>query len=216
MSRSVISPRLAWFRIALSLLAMVALGGCVTAAQKRAQDLARTNIAGVDQMRTCTEAVYNAAPFEAARRHLPADYGQATLEQETDPGVAKDPEIAAVLLAQPQLQACRQAFLDKIGADMPSLIPTYAGLLALIDSSLYEVMQKKKSWGDHVRDVKLLLKKVDSELDGEIKKIADGLSQDPKAVQARKEAADKAMAFYTQTTKSLATMRRPIITRVSN
>jgi hypothetical protein len=215
-SRPVNFPRLAWFRIAVALLAIAALGGCVTAAQKRAQDIARTNIAGVDQMRTCTEAVYNSPAFDAARRRLPADYGQATLEQETDPGVAKDPEIAAVLLAQPQLQACRKTFLDKIGADTPSLIPTYAGLLALTDGSLSEVMQKKKGWGDHVRDVKLLLKKADTELDDEIKKIADGLSQDPKAVQARKEAADKALAVYATTEKALTTMRRPVITRVSN
>lgn len=214
MFRSAIFTRFHLPRLCALLLAAVALTACTTAAQLRGKDIARANVAELDQMRNCIELIYAAPGFAAARRRLPSDFAQATLEQETDPSMAKDAEISAVLLANPQLGACRQKFFDKIGATTPSLVPTYMTVFALSESSLFEVMQKRKSWGDHVRDVKELLKKANTEIDDEIKKAADGLSQDPKAVQARKAETDKALAMYQQTQKALSTMRRPVMTKV--
>ncbi|MDB5803607.1 MAG: hypothetical protein JWN73_929 [Betaproteobacteria bacterium] len=215
MFHSAIFTSLHLSRLCALLLAASALTACTTASQLRGKDIARINAAEVEQMRTCVERVYATPGFDAARRRLPADVAQATLEQETDPSMAKDPEISAVLLAHPQLQACRQAFLDKIGTTSPSLVHTYAAVLALSESSLFAVMQKQKSWGDHVRDVKELLKRANTELDGEIRKAADGLSQEPKALQARKDETEKELAAYQQTQKALATMRRPVITKVN-
>lgn len=215
MFHSVLFTRPGFARAGAVLLTLCALAACTTASQMRGKEIARSNVSAVDDMRTCVELIYAAPGFEAARRHLPSDFPHATLEQETDPSLAKDPEISAVLLAHPQLGACRQTFLDKIGAISPSLVPAYATIFALSESSLFEVMQKRKSWGDHVRDVKVLLKKADTEIDEDIKKAAGGLSQDPKAVLARKDETDKALLVYQQTQKALSTMRRPIITKVN-
>jgi hypothetical protein len=196
----------------LAIITAAALAGCVTESQKRGAALADSNNAMVTQMNTCFEGVYAQPAFDAARRRLPADMSQATLEQETDPSIARDTEIAAVFAVQPQLQECRRVFLDKLGAT-PTLLYMYATVLTLSESSLGEVLQKKKSWGDHVRDVKELLRKSKLDLDDETKRIAGGLSQAPKDVQARQETADKAMLLYNTMEKAFTTMRRPIITK---
>jgi len=197
---------LAW----ATLLAVGALTACSTASQQRIEAVSQTTAAANEEMRNCTEVIYNAPDFAPAKRRLPLDYALATLEQETSPGMANDVEIATVLQAHPKLQVCRQTFLDKLGRATPSLVPIYATVLALSESSLAEVLQKKKSWGDHVRDVKELMRRVKLDIEDETKKVADGLSQDPKAVQARQREADKALALYALTEKGFGAIRRPV------
>jgi hypothetical protein len=207
--RSTPRARRTFPRLLAAFLVLGTLGGC--ASDKVSKSIAQGNATLYDTYRLCIETAYNSPSFAAARRRLPADIPQATLEQETDPSIATDPEIYAVLLTQPQLHTCRQAFLDKINASTPSLLPIYANTLSLNESSLYEVLQKKKSWGDHVRDMKILQTKAAGEVAQGIKKLADGLDKEPKAVQARREAADQALDQYALTQKALTTMRRPII-----
>jgi len=199
-------------------LAIVVAGlaaGCALESTKRSEALVKVTSLQRDVMNSCIEGVYASADFDAARRRLPADMSLATLEQETDPSIAKDPEIAATLKVHPKLQVCRKSFLDKLTESQPTLVPIYALVFNVSESSLLEVMQKKRSWGDHVRDSKLLDKKAVDEVAEESKKIGGGLSQDAKAVQARKEAAEKAVTLYEQTEKAFATLRRPIITKTN-
>jgi len=200
---------LAW----ATLLAVGALTACSTASQQRTQAISQTTAAASEEMRNCTETIYNGPDFAPAKRRLPLDFALATLEQETSPGLANDVEIAAVLQAHPKLQECRKTFLDKLGIATPSLVPIYATVLALSEGSLGEVLQKKKSWGDHVRDVKEMMRRVKLDIEDETKKVAEGLSQDAKAVQARQQAADKALALYAQVEKSFGSIRRPVFAK---
>jgi len=197
--------------LVLSLLG--ALGACSTASQERAQSVNRRTAAFADQMRTCIEVAYSSSNFEPARRRLPLDFAQATLEQETDPSLAKDVEIAAVLQVHPQLQVCRKTFLDQVGVETPSLMTIHTLIMTLSESSLFDVLQKKKSWGDHVRDVKELQRRSALDIEEENKSIGGGLSQEPKAVQARREAAEKAMTVYLQVEKSFSAIRRPVFSK---
>jgi hypothetical protein len=196
-----------------ALLAAGALSACGTASQSRIQAISQTTAAANEEMRNCTEAIYNAADFAPAKRRLPLDYALATLEQETSPGMANDVEIATVLQAHPKLQVCRKNFLDKLGKDTPSLVSTYATVLTLSEGSLAEVLQKKKSWGDHVRDVKEMMRRVKLDIEDDTKKAAEGLSQDAKAVQARQLETDKALALYAQMEKSFGAIRRPVFVK---
>jgi len=197
------------------LLAAALAGGCAMESTKRSEEIVKLTSVQTEVMRGCIEGVYASADFEAARRRLPSDVAQATLEQETDPSIARDPEIAAVLKVHPKLQVCRKTFLDGLTQSQPTLVPIYALVFNVTENSLLEVMQKKRTWGDHVRDAKLLETKANAEVVEETKKIGSGLSQDPKAVQTRKEAADKAVGLYEQTEKTFATLRRPIITKTN-
>ena len=201
------------FRVCLALLALAALGACTTGSQTRTEAVTRSTASYTEQMRNCLLVIYNTPTFEPAKRRVPLDFLQATLEQETDPSMAKDPEIAAVLLVQPQTQACRQTFLDQINAATPSLVPIYALIMTMSESSMAEVLQKKKSWGDHVRDVKELYRRGALDITEENKKIGSGLSTDAKAVEARRLAAENALTEYQLVEKSFATIRRPVFTK---
>ena len=197
-------------RAVAAALAVAALVACSTGSQQRSQAISSAIAPASEEMRSCTETIYNSPEFAAAKRRLPLDYALATLEQETSPGMANDLEIAAVLQAHPKLQLCRKAFLDRVGEATPSLVSVYATVMTLSEGSLAEVLQKKKSWGDHVRDVKEMTRRVKLDIDDETKKVADGLSQEPKAVQARQQANDKALALYMQMEKSFGAIRRPV------
>ncbi|HEY4374231.1 MAG TPA: hypothetical protein VGN52_20060 [Burkholderiales bacterium] len=187
---------------------------CASCAEDRVtKNMARLNSLAYEQLRNCYQTVYDRGDFEAARRRLPADYQTASTEQETDPSIARDPEIAAVLGARTRLEECRNTFFDKVRTDTPGLLPTYYTLMAYAEASLFEVMQKKKSWGDHVRDVKELQRQSALDIIELLRKSSGGLSKDPKDVKIYREQLDKAKESYDQTQKALTTMRRPIMTR---
>lgn len=187
---------------------------CASCAEDRvSKAMVRLNSAAFTQLRDCYQQVYASEPFAAAQRHLPADYSNATVEQETDPGMARDPEIAAVLGTLSRQQECRNRFFERVNTETPGLAAIYYSFLTLTDGSLYEVMLKKKSWGDHVRDIKEFQRLTALDVVDMSKKIADGLSKKPEDVKARQEELDKHMHAYEQIQKALATMRRPIMTR---
>jgi hypothetical protein len=201
------------FRLLFAILAGGLLGACTTEATRRSDAVTRSNAAATELLHNCVQSTYNLPAFEPARRHLPADMSQSTLEQETDPSMAKDVEIVAVVQVHPQLHECRKAFLDKMTASNPSLVPIYALVFTLSENILIEVMQKQRNWGDYVHDVKVLEKKADTEIENETKNIADGLSHDAKAEQTRKDTAEKAVALYMQTQKVFNSMRRPVLVK---
>ena len=94
---------------ATSILAIAALlAGCATAAQRQYQAMASNNQSAVQDLRICSETVYNSREFAPLRKHLPFKATDATLEQLSDDSLAGDDEIRVILALHPQLRSCRK------------------------------------------------------------------------------------------------------------
>src|SRR6516165_11553130 len=92
-------------KCATSVLTIAAfLAGCATAAQRQYQAMASNNQSAVQDLRICSETVYNSPEFAPLRRHLPFKVTDATLEQLSDNSLASDDEIKVILALHPQLQ----------------------------------------------------------------------------------------------------------------
>lgn len=195
-----------------AILVISTVCACSTGAQRHAQVITDNINASGQQLRSCVQAIYDSAANEPIRRHMPVDVRHATLEQMTDSSYVTDVEITAILDTHPQYQTCKQAFLDRIALTTPTLVPIFASTMTKSESSLIEVIQRKKTWGDHVRQIKDWLPQAQAQLVAEGQRIDAGLNQDHQSELAHRQAAANAMAQFLQTQQMISAINRPVIT----
>lgn len=200
------------YLIFAAILVIGTVGACSTGAQRHAQAITDNNSASGQQLLSCLKAIYDSPVSEPIRRHMPMDVRTATLEQMTDSSFATDVEIAAILDIHPQAQTCKQTFLDRITQTTPSLVPILASIMTMSESSLIDLIQRKKNWGDHVRQVKDWLPHAQAQLVAEQQRIQAGLNQDHQSELAQRQAAANAMTQFLQTQQMISAINRPVIT----
>jgi hypothetical protein len=105
----------------------------------------------VDQTKACMASVYNSPDFAPLRPHIPLDARDISLAQLSDPSHATKPEIDALQLTHPGVQACEKIALDGLARTMPSLVPALAKNYSINDDDLVLVTQQKLSWGEQER-----------------------------------------------------------------
>lgn len=198
--------------IAVVCFLVATLAACATGAQRQYQGIRENSSAAGQQLRTCARAVYDAPSYEPLRRHIPFDAREATLQQMTDTAFVTDAEIALILDTHPQLQACRQAYIDRIGQATPSMVPIFAGFLTKTEHSLIDLIQKKKPWGEHVRYVKEIFPEFQAQVAAEDQRIIAGLNQDHQAELAQRQRAAAAFSQYMQTQQIINSINRPVYT----
>jgi hypothetical protein len=203
-----------------SVIAIAALlAGCATAAQRQYQAMASNNQSAVQELQACTKALYDSPEYAPLRRHAPYKVSDATLEQLSDNSLATDDEIKLILALHPQLQSCRKQALDRITQSTPTLVPIMLGVVTKGEDSLIDLIQKKQSWGAHVRRVRDVVVAGAAELQVEGQKIMAGLLQSHEAELAQRQAAAQAMAAsfaqYAQTQQIINSMNRPVFTNCS-
>lgn len=189
-----------------------ALLGCATAAQRQAVAIRSNTQSAGQQLQACSSAVYNSVAFDPLRAKLPFAADQATLAQMTDASFASDQEIAILLSVHGQLQACRAAFLDQISQTTPSVVPIFAASATESEGSLIDLIQKKQSWGDHVRRVKKVVADSAVQLAAEGRNIDRDLERSNEAELARRQRAFDALARYAQTQQIINSLNRPVVT----
>jgi hypothetical protein len=199
-------------RVAALLLTGALLAGCTTAAQRQYQAIKSNNQSALQDLQTCAMAVYNSPEFAPLRRHVHFKPTDATLEQLTDANVATDEEIRVILEEHPKLQSCRQRTLDQISQTTPTAVPIFLAITTKSEDSLIDLIQKKQSWGAHVRRVRDVTIAGDAELQAEGQRVVAGLQQSHEAELARRQAAADAFVHYSQTQQIINNMNRPIIT----
>jgi hypothetical protein len=116
------------------------------------------------------------------------------------------------LIIHPPLQSCRQNFLNQISETTPSLVPIIAVMLVKSEDSLVDLIQRKQSWGQHVRRVSDASVEASAPVQAEEQRIIAGLSQSHEAELARRQAAIDALAQYAQTQQIIGAMNRPVTT----
>lgn len=187
------------------------LSACATAAQNQAVAIrANTQSAG-QQLQTCSLAVYNSVAFDPLRPKLPFAADQASLAQMTDASLASDLEVAAILSVHGQLQACRGAFFNQISQTTPSIVPILAASATETENSLIDLIQKKETWGDHVRRVKTVIADTSLQLAAEGRNINRDLERSHESELARRQAAADSVARYYQTQEIINSLNRPVI-----
>jgi hypothetical protein len=196
---------------AASVFAIAALlAGCATtAAQREYQTMVSNDRTAVQDLQACTLAVYDSPEFAPLRRHAPYKATDATLEQLSDNSLATDDEIKLILENHPKIQACRKQAFDRISQSTPTLVPIMLAYITKTEDSLVDLIQKKQSWGAHVRRVRDATITGTAELQAEERRIVAGLQQTHEAELAQRQAAAAAFAQYSQTQQVIGDMANP-------
>ena len=195
----------------VSLLAIAGLiAGCATAAQRQHQMMSTTIQSASQNLLACIATVHDSAEYAPLRKHIPSKISDATLEQLADTNLASEEEIKAIFATHPKLQSCRQDFLSQISQTVSTVAPIFVTIWMKSDNSLVDLVQKKQSWGDHLRRRREAANEGQVQLAEENKRIMAGLSQSHQAELARRQAAANAFTQYNQTQQIINNMNRPV------
>jgi len=201
-------------RLVRTLWIAVLVAGCATAAQRQYQAMVNNDRSAVQDLRACSETVYNSSEFAPLRRHIPFRANDATLEQLSDNSLATDDEVKIILVVHPQLQSCRKQALDRISQSTPTLVPIMLVVITKGEDSLIDLIQKKQSWGAHVRRGRDAVIAGTAELQAESRRITSELQQSHEAELAQRQAAAQAtaaaLAHYAQTQQIINNINRPV------
>jgi hypothetical protein len=201
---------------ALAILAVGFLAGCTTAAQRQYQAMATGNQAILAQIKSCVTDAYNAPESAPLRPHFPLDLRDLTLAQMSDQSSPTKQEVDAVLTMHPRIQTCRKTALDGLLNTAPSVVPMLARTFAEADDDTITFVQRKRSWGEHVRRGRDRALAMQAGLQVEGQRIVAGLEQSHQAELARRQAALNAMAQWAQTQQVISAMNRPVTTNCMN
>jgi hypothetical protein len=194
----------------------LALFGCATAAQRQYQAISTGNQAIATQAKACLEQYYNAPEAAILRPHAPMDVRQATLLQLSDQSFATKAEADAILTIYPRLQACRQAVLNGLQNTVPSIIPILAKDFAEADDDTIALLQRKVTWGEHVRRRRDLVLALQSALQVESQRITAALEASHEAELAQRQeaiqSAGAALQQWSQTQQVISNMNRTTFT----
>jgi hypothetical protein len=188
--------------------------GCATQAQRQYQAIATGNQAIGAQAKACEAEVYNAPEAASLRPHFPMDLREATLTQLSDPSLATKPEIDAILLLYPRLQACQKAILEGLVNTMPGLVPILAKGYSEGDDDTILLIQRKLTWGDRIHRGRNRVIALQAAMLAEAQRVVAALEQSHEAELARRQAAVQAaaaaLASYAQTQQVISNMNRPV------
>jgi len=196
----------------LTVAAVCVLAGCATQAQRQAQTIATNTRATVAQLEACVLAIYNSPEAEPLRPHLPFKVQEATLQQMTDTSKATDEQVNAIFALHPKLQACRQVELQNLATATPSVVPILVSAFNKDDESLIDLIQRKVTWGDFIRQLKSISLEAQRELTDEGQRIKSNLQRSHEAELAQRQAAANALAQFAQTQALINSMNRPVMT----
>jgi hypothetical protein len=199
-------------RFAIAIATAFLLGGCATSAQRQYQAIVTNSQNASQQLQICVATGRNLAEFTPLQNHVPMNIDQATLEQLADIDKASDEAVQAILVTHPKFLSCRQSYLTQISQTTPTLVPIYVSLYAKGDGSLVDLIQKKQSWGEHLRRAKDASVEARLQISQENQRIAAGLNRSHEAELARRQAAANAMSQYLQTQQIINNMNRPVVT----
>jgi hypothetical protein len=96
------------------------------------------------------------------------------------------------------------------------VVPILAKTFAEADDDAITFVQRKRSWGEHVRRGRDRALAMQAGLQVEGQRIVAGLEQSHQAELARRQAALNAMAQWAQTQQVISAMNRPVTTNCMN
>jgi|SRR5579859_5289520 hypothetical protein len=114
----------------------------------------------VHKNEACQNAIYRSPDFAPLRVHIPVDIYRTAPEQLADTNFVSDEEIHAISLTHPLAQVCWAEFLNELSKLNPSLAVIWTNRITKAQKSLIDLLQKKQSWGQHIR------RSLDAALDG--------------------------------------------------
>jgi hypothetical protein len=178
--------------------------------------MATGNQAILAQIKSCVTDAYNAPGSAPLRPHFPLDLRDLTLAQMSDQSSPTKQEVDAVLTMHPRIQSCRKTALDGLLNTAPTVVPMLARAFAEADDDTIAFVQRKRSWGEHVRRGRDRALAMQAGLQVEGQRIVAGLEQSHQAELARRQAALNAMAQWAQTQQVISAMNRPVTTNCMN
>lgn len=173
----------------LTIVALLLLTGCATAAQRQYQAMETGNQALLTQLNTCARADYNAPEAAPIRRHIPLEMQAISPAQLSNPSFATNDEIPAIVWFHDRVSLCRKQGMEGLVHTTPSFVPIFAKAFSAADDDTLLLIQRKMAWGEVVRRARDRVTALAAELEAEHQRIAGGLQQQHGAeVAARQQA----------------------------
>ena len=138
----------------VALPAALLLNGRATQAQRQFEAIKTENRENNAQIKACAAAVYSLPKYAPLRQHIPLTITDVTLQQLSDTSLASQDEIDAILVAHPQLQQCRKAFLTNLAQTEPSVVPIITTTYNKNEDDLVALIQRKISWGEYTHRIR--------------------------------------------------------------
>src|SRR5258708_15121260 len=169
------------------LLALLALAGCATAAQRQAEQIGTNTQATGDQFRACVTTAYYAPESASFRLHVPFDIRDATLQQMTSTAKITDEEIQAIYVLHPRVNDCRKTAREGFARTTPSIVPLYTDTFNRGELALIDLIERKVTWGEYVTGAKARNVELNAKLTAAFQQIGTNLQQSHQAEMANRQ-----------------------------
>jgi hypothetical protein len=196
----------------VTLSAALFLNGCATQAQRQFAAIKTENQENNAQIKACVAAVYNLPENAPLRQHIPLNITDVTLQQLSDTSLASQDEIHAILVAHPQLQQCRKAFLTNLAQTEPSVVPILTTTYNKNEDDLVALIQRKISWGEYIHRIRDRGTETQVAVKGEERRIVGELRQENQFELEQRQRAAEALTSWAQTQELINAANRPVVT----
>lgn len=202
-------------RMAAVITSVLALSGCMTSSQQRANHISEVWKATITEAKACSHAVFDAPESAPIRARRPFDIRDATLQQLNDGSFASNDEIKAIYATYPKLQACRRSAVDALAPVTPTVVPIFSESFHADDENLLALVNRKQTWGQYIQKEQENLNVYGKELSAEIQRISTGLRQSYQAEVAQRQQAIQEFQTYLQNQQLINAVNRPAYTTCS-
>ena len=181
-------------------------------AQRQFEAIKTENQENNAQIKACAAAIYSSPEYAPLRQHIPLTITDATLQQLSDSSLASQDEIHAILVAHPQLQQCRKAFLTNLAQTEPSVVPIITTTYNKNEDDLVDLIRRKISWGEYTHRIRDRATETQVAVNEEGRRIVGELQQENQFELEQRQRAAEALASWAQTQELINAANRPVIT----
>lgn len=192
----------------VALLALL-LTACATAAQMQYMNLETSMKATSSSMQACLDNVKFSSDYSPIRENIPDDPVTPTMEQMNDTSKATATQAKALKTTFPQIQKCRQDFLQQLNSYAPSLSPALIESWQEGDKLKLALINRKITWGHYVLSNKDVVIAAMQKMDTEWRNLATRFDQAHYAEIQQRQRAAAAMQQYNQNQQIINNMNRP-------
>jgi hypothetical protein len=197
----------------LTLLAVFAIGGCATAAQRQAQQANTATREAAAQVQACVAAIFAKPEYASLVPHTPnLATGQHTMAQLTNESFIS-PEDAKLFSARyDESSGCRTRFLNAMSAARPDLVPILAGTYTKGAALVVRLVERKDTWGESARQSDAVLSDEREKLAAADHQWIADLNAANQAEMAQRQAAAGVLLQWSAQQQMINAATRPIVT----
>jgi hypothetical protein len=194
------------------LLAVSALVGCATAAQRQAKQIVAGQQEAVAQNKACLAAVLAKPEYAPLLPHTPnLETGQHTMAQLTDETIPSAEDARLVAASFDEANSCFGRFLTALSTVRPDLVPIFADAKAKATAASVLLVERKITWAEGARRGEENVNDLRRQIEAANQRLSAQLNASSQAEMAQRQAAAAAIMQWSAQQQMINAMNRPVI-----